>query len=158
MRFCAEAKVKQAEVRLTEAVTVKARAMAMQAVWKARGKAAPSSIERSVFSHCIFELENAVLAAIDVHFRENGWTVGSLIYDGVLVEHRSDAGLKDAMRGAEERVRAEVGYTIKLTEKPLSWLGLSYDQELWKSEDDHVQAALNEMAETQTQCNEDLED
>ena len=63
----------------------------------------------------------------------------------------------DAMRGAEDRVRSELGYTIKLTEKPLSWLGMSYSQAPGQSGDDQVQEALNEMAETEVQWDEEME-
>lgn len=149
LRACADAKVNQAEARLAAATTAKARDEAKLALWKARAKATPPAVARSVFSHCIFELENAVLATIDAHFKDNGWTVASLIFDGVHVEHRVDACLTDAIRGAEERVRMELGYAIKLAEKPLSWLGLVADN--------HARAALDEMAEAEIQWHADME-
>ena len=45
----------------------------------------PSGVacERTMFSHCIFELEDLVLDCIDRKLRELGWTVASLIFDGV---------------------------------------------------------------------------
>ena len=42
-----------------------------------------AAIERAMFSACMFELEASVLDCIDVHLREQGWTVASLVYDGV---------------------------------------------------------------------------
>jgi hypothetical protein len=155
---CADAKVKQAEARLAAATTVKAREEERLVLCKARAKATASAIERSVFSHCIFELEDAVLATIDSHFNEKGWTVASLIFDGVHVEHRVGACLTDAMRGAEERVRMELGYTIKLTEKPLSWLGMSYGQATGPNGDGQVREALTEMAETEVSWEEGMEE
>lgn len=89
------------------------------------------AIDRAVFSHCIFEAEDAVLATIDEHFRSpaNGWTVASLIYDGMHVEHRNgdtqhaETGrwtqLEGVMRGAEAVVLRKLGYKIELKEKAL---------------------------------------
>eukprot|EP00966_Prymnesium_polylepis_P012737 292782-Prymnesium_polylepis.1 len=90
----------------------------------------------------MFELENTVLACIAKHFEENGWTVASLIFDGLHVEHR-DANLKGAMRGAEARVASELGYQIRLDEKPLHWLTFN-DAE---PRDDAVEGALAAMAD-----------
>ena len=39
--------------------------------------------DRTMFSHCIFNLEDTVLDCIDTKLRELGWGVDSLIYDGV---------------------------------------------------------------------------
>jgi len=95
----------------------------------ARRKASPQAIERSVFSACIFELEDMVLDVIDKHFTSNGWVVSSLQFDGLHVEHWStdtyDAvekkwvQLDSAMCAAEVAVEARLGYKIKLSEKAL---------------------------------------
>ena len=87
------------------------------------------AINRSVFSHCIFEVEDSVLSVVDKCLRELGWAVGSLIYDGMHVEHRGGdtldptsqrwIQLESAMRKAEAAVLTELGYSIKLCEKPL---------------------------------------
>ena len=42
-----------------------------------------AACERTMFSHCIFELEDAVLGCIDRELQRLGWTVASLIFDGV---------------------------------------------------------------------------
>jgi len=91
--------------------------------------ASNAAINRAVFSHCIFEVEDRVLEAVDRCLRRSGWTVASLIYDGMHVEHRStdtrdpDSGrwleLEAAMRKAEEEAHRATGYRIKLSEKPL---------------------------------------
>jgi len=39
--------------------------------------------DRTMFSHCIFNLEDTVLDCVDTKLRELGWGVDSLIYDGV---------------------------------------------------------------------------
>ena len=60
-----------------------------------------------------------ILTSIDEHFQSEGWTVASLQFDGLLVEHRPGADLDAAMRGAEHAARERLGYAIKLKEKPL---------------------------------------
>ena len=85
------------------------------------------AILRTAFSHCIFEVEDSVLKIIDRSFRKNRWTVGSLIYDGLHIEHRPGDVydgrkwnlLDQAMRGAEQAVERKTGFKIKLVEKPL---------------------------------------
>ena len=39
--------------------------------------------DRTMFSHCIFNLEDMVLDCIDTELRALGWCVASLIFDGV---------------------------------------------------------------------------
>ena len=85
------------------------------------------AILRTAFSHCIFEVEDSVLTVIDRSFRQNGWTVGSLIYDGLHIEHRAGDEydrrrwnlLDQAMREAEQAVKTQTGFKIKLVEKQL---------------------------------------
>ena len=85
------------------------------------------AILRTAFSHCIFEVEDSVLKIIDRYFRKNRWTVGSLIYDGLHIEHRPGDEydgrkwklLDQAMRGAERAVERKTGFKIKLVEKRL---------------------------------------
>ena len=91
--------------------------------------ASNAAIDRAAFSACMFEVEDSVLAVVDGHFRSTGWTVASLIYDGMHVEHRDgDAQdpqtgrwlrLEEAMRAAEAAVQRKLGYKIDLKEKPL---------------------------------------
>ena len=42
---------------------------------------------RTMFSYCIFELEDKVLDCIDRELQSLGWTVASLIFDGVRPSH-----------------------------------------------------------------------
>ena len=82
-----------------------------------------AACERTMFSHCIFELEDTVLDCIDSELRRLGWTVASLIYDGVRpfcntgrpTPRRSHAisfwrsGARRAPRGARPDERAAFG-------------------------------------------------
>ena len=64
---------------------------------------------------------------IDVYLRSKGWTVASLEFDGLKVEHRTEdvcvdgkwRDLENAMREAESEVEKRLGYKIALTEKAL---------------------------------------
>jgi hypothetical protein len=124
-----KAKVEAAQARVRAAMTPNAREHAQRELGNARRKATPQAIGRSVFSACIFELEDMVLDVIDKHFTSNGWVVSSLQFDGLHVEHRStdtyDAieqrwvRLDSAMRAAEEAVEERLGYKINLSEKAL---------------------------------------
>ena len=133
-------KLRRAESCLASATGRKGRLDAQNSVWRAKSRFMPSAIDRSVFSHCIFELEDTVLAVVDAHFRESGWNVASLIFDGLHVEHRAGSCLVDAMRGAEKKVRDDLGYDIKLVEKPLSYALSSYEEATCSS--DHASASL----------------
>ena len=96
---------------------------------KKRLRANPGAINRSLFSLCIFELEDRVLQAIDDHFRSCGVVVSSLQFDGLHAEHiegdKQDPvsgewkRLEEVMRGAEAAVESKLGYKISLMEKPL---------------------------------------
>ena len=72
-----------------------------------------------IFSHCIFELEDSVLKIIDGVFFAEGWSVPSLQYDGVHVEHHTAMELRPTMANAMAVVKSQLGYDIELTEKPL---------------------------------------
>ena len=78
----------------------------------------PSAIRRTVFSLCVFELEDSILDVIDRSLKRDGWTVASLQFDGCHVEHRA-ADLDAAMLRAEQAVLSETGYAIQLKEKEL---------------------------------------
>ena len=90
---------------------------------------ANAAINRSVFSHCIFEVEDKLLEVVDEYFRSNGWGVDTLSYDGAHVQHRADdmqdpntlrwVKLEASMREAEAAVLNKTGYRISLCEKPL---------------------------------------
>ena len=112
-------KVTQAEAQLAAAKTPHAKQSAKETLRTARHKATPGAVERTVFSLCVFELEDMILDVIDRHFRTNGWTVASLQFDGLHVEHKDGVQLQSIMDGAEEQVRKELDFKIKLVEKEL---------------------------------------
>ena len=85
----------------------------------ARAKNTITAIKRTVFSLCVFELEDSILTVIDTSLKSDGWTVASLQYDGCHVQHRAGGNLAAAMRRAEAAVRERLGYVIQLKEKPL---------------------------------------
>ena len=53
---------------------------------------------------------------IDEFLRTRGWTVESLIFDGLMVVHRN--GLTQDLKLAEAEVERLTGYKIELVEKP----------------------------------------
>ena len=59
------------------------------------------AIKRTVFSLCIFELEDTVLGVIDEALRSAGWVVSSLQFDGCHVAHRKGCDFPAALRRAE---------------------------------------------------------
>ena len=75
--------------------------------------------DRTMFSLIMFDLEDRVLDCIDRHLKHHGWTVASLIFDGVHVEHRDDGDLPAALRSAEAAVKEQLGYAVALLEKPM---------------------------------------
>ena len=56
---------------------------------------------------------------IDSSLKRGRWTVSSLQFDGLHVEHRPGVDLRLAMTNAEQAVLDETGYKIKLVEKAL---------------------------------------
>ena len=119
VQAAAATKAAQAEALHAAAKTLCQRRAAVETLRRARHKATPIAVERSVFSLCLFELEDMVLGVIDEHFRAAGWTVASLQFDGLQPEHRDGADLEATMRGAEAAVLAKLGYEVALTEKEL---------------------------------------
>lgn len=62
---------------------------------------------------------DSVLEIIDGVFSAEGWTVSSLQYDGMHVEHRTAMELRATMDNAVAVVKSQLGYDIELTEKSL---------------------------------------
>ena len=115
-----QCKVDQAIAQLSNAKKSRCVAKAAEKTLNnALHKASPTAIDRSIFALCVFELEDMILAKIDEHLRSTGWNVGSLVFDGLLVEHRPGVDLAEALRGAEKAVMTTLAYNIKLVEKPL---------------------------------------
>lgn len=60
-----------------------------------------------------------MLTKIDEGLRRRGWVVASLIFDGVLVEHRKESSLRAAVDAVEGDLRREGWGHVKLAIKPL---------------------------------------
>jgi len=97
-------------------------AAAQAAIDYAKMKATTSALRRSCFSHIMQNLENKMVQIVDNTFRARGWTVGVIVFDGLMVELRDDAAnLGEAMRSAETAVKDGMGYTFfALAEKPFA--------------------------------------
>ena len=118
MKDSTAAAVRTAEER-QRAASANRKGAAQLELANARRKASAIAIKRSVFSSCCFQLEDSVLGVVDEHFRESGWTVASLIFDGLLLEDKQGAYLAAMLRTAEAAVDEKLGYKISLLEKPL---------------------------------------
>jgi hypothetical protein len=118
MQSSTTAAVRTAEERL-RAASITRKEAAQRELANARRKASAVAIKRSVFSSCCFQLEDSALGVVDKHFRDNGWTVASLIFDGLLLEDKQGADLAAMLRTAEAAVEEKLGYKISLLEKPL---------------------------------------
>lgn len=76
-------------------------------------------IDRTLFANIIQSYEDRILRSVVDSLIRGGWTVGSLQFDGVYVEHREDADLAGALRVAEQAVVTNTGFSIELVEKEL---------------------------------------
>ena len=76
-------------------------------------------IDRTLFANIIQSHEDRILRSVVDSLIRGGWTVGSLQFDGVYVEHRDDADLATALRVAEQAVVENTGFSIDLMEKEL---------------------------------------
>ena len=121
------AALREAREHVERARSLEDRAIAKKRRERAIKKARDEAINRTVFSHCVFELEDQILDVIDRAFASMGRSVYSLIFDGLTAEHREGdtlengrwVELEELMRHAEAMVKIELGYTIELMEKPL---------------------------------------
>ena len=123
-----------AQARLAVACKPEDKRVATKSVSSARAKATVSAVRRTVFSLCVFQLEDTILDVIDTTLRGLGWVVASLQFDGCHVEHRADGNLEAAMRRAEVAVRVKLGYSISLKEKDLYQAGKGHT-EMWEEND-----------------------
>lgn len=85
---------------------------------KAEGKKKDAAaIDRSVFSRIAQKTENEVLTVMRRFCSERGWTVLTLCFDGLILQHRPGHTLDLAAMNA--RILKDSGYQIKIVEKPL---------------------------------------
>lgn len=83
----------------------------------AAGKKKGDEIDRSVFARIAQKTENEVLTVMRAFLKENGWTVLTLCFDGLLVCHRPERTLDLAAMNA--RILQDTGYKIEIVEKPM---------------------------------------
>ena len=96
--------------RFEELVTAERRSQ------KRHGKSV-DAIERGVFSKIAQHLENVVLLSMVTYLRRHRWTVLSLVFDGLIVQHREDTKVDlDAMARFVER---DTQFSVNIVEKPL---------------------------------------
>jgi hypothetical protein len=80
-------------------------------------KETPEDIDRSVFSRIAQKTENDVLDVMRKFLHENGWTVLTLCFDGLIVKERPMRTLDLAAMNA--RITQDTGFELEIVEKPL---------------------------------------
>lgn len=75
------------------------------------------AIDRGAFSKVAQSLECEVLLAMRAYLLVNKWRVLSLVFDGLMVQHRSDATLD--LRAMALHVERETQFVVRIVEKPL---------------------------------------
>ena len=119
LRIARAAMVTRAEAQLANAHSPQDKIEAQKVLSRARMRTKSYAIKRTIFSLCVFELEDSILNVIDETLRSLGWVVASLQFDGCHVEHRPGFDFNAALGRAEEEVERRLGYKIQLKEKPL---------------------------------------
>jgi hypothetical protein len=80
------------------------------------GKQSEAS-ERGAFAKIAQHLECTVLLCIRDYLMQNGWKIHSLIFDGLIVEHRPDATID--FESLEAYIEKHTQFKITVAEKPL---------------------------------------
>lgn len=68
-------------------------------------------------SYILQTYERSVMLAMKRSFERQGWKVGVLCYDGLMVEKNADLELPECLRAAEEDIRVETGLRVSLLSK-----------------------------------------
>ena len=84
---------------------------------KAGTKDSEDEIGRSVFARIAQKTENDVLTVMRKFLAERGWTVLTLCFDGLIVQHRPERVLDLAAMNA--RILSDTGFRLEIVEKPL---------------------------------------
>ena len=119
LRIARAAAVARAEAQLANAHSPQDKIEAQKVLSRARYRTQSQAIKRTIFSLCVFELEDSILNVIDETLQSLGWVVASLQFDGCHVEHRPGFDFNAALGRAEKEVERRLGYKIQLKEKPL---------------------------------------
>ena len=78
---------------------------------------AGGNVEGRFMAHLYFEHEARVLEVMNAFFASRGFTVGTLVFDGLMVErdkHRSPDTLLRALRECEHEVQRTTGFSVLL--------------------------------------------
>lgn len=82
-----------------------------------KGKMDVEAVHRGAFSKVAQHLENQVLQSMLEYLQANGWTVLSLIFDGLIV--CDDSGRTLDLDGMADYVERSVQFQVRIVEKPL---------------------------------------
>eukprot|EP00038_Savillea_parva_P005524 m.157150 g.157150 ORF g.157150 m.157150 type:complete len:261 (-) comp11727_c0_seq4:3717-4499(-) len=80
------------------------------------------NVQGRFMAHVYFEDEARVLAVAESFFEARGFTVGALVFDGLMVERaegRDAATLERALRECEGDIQHATDFEVRLVEKPL---------------------------------------
>lgn len=82
-----------------------------------RDKKAGDALERSIMARIAQTLEDRCLRALQTQLDEDGWTVLALVFDGLVVRHRT--GHSFDLERLQARVHKETQLRMSICEKPL---------------------------------------
>lgn len=80
-------------------------------------KSDEDAIDRAVFARIAQKTENEVLTVMRQFLKENGWTVLTLCFDGLIVQHRPSRVLD--LNAMNARILQDTKFELKIVEKPL---------------------------------------
>ena len=75
------------------------------------------AVDRAVFARIAQKTENEVLSVMRAFLKERGWTVLTLCFDGLMVQHRPERVLD--LPAMNARILKDTGYVLEIVEKPL---------------------------------------
>jgi hypothetical protein len=78
------------------------------------------NIEGTTTNYMMCDLENRALMAMNDAIVEEGYTVGSLVFDGLMVERHPDIDLADLTQRCEQAIFREVGVKVSVVEKAMN--------------------------------------
>ena len=72
-----------------------------------------------ILSRLYFRAETEIMRVVHDTFTKNGFEVGAIVFDGTMVRADPDDDLSEIILEAETSVYDQLGYTIKLVQKPM---------------------------------------
>jgi hypothetical protein len=77
------------------------------------------NIRGRFMAHLYFSHEARVLECMNAFFTAQGYTVGVLVFDGLMIERKGDGALESLLRACESDVKRITGLDVKLAEKSM---------------------------------------